>query len=301
MICWRNPNRIRVGRLLFDMGRAQGMHPPDMITELYHRRELIGMLVQRNLKIRYKHSVLGFFWSLLTPVLMILMYAVFAGILKFNTGDPRYLQFLVTGIVMWQFTAGFLNDSLHAIVGNANLVKKVFFPRIILPLTTVFANAVNFFLTFVVLMAYLLLSGAADVSAFYWMVPAFAMHLVLGIGVSCLCATANVFFRDTQHMVGVGSLAWFFLSPVFYDVQMQLGALGAARATLGGLVFLNPMTGILAAYRAALMGLPLMPEIGDGVRLSPLWLWLSAAVCAVVFLSGLAALRRGDRAFGDVL
>lgn len=272
-----------------------------MFTELLARRELVWILVQRNLKIRYKNSALGFFWSLLTPMLMILMYAVFANILKFNTGRPEYLQFLVTGIVAWQFTAGFLNDSLNAIVGNTNLVKKVFFPRVILPLSTVFANAVNFLLTFVVLLIYLIFSGAADFSACYWIVPAFLMHLVLGIGVSCLCSTANVFFRDTEHIVGVGSLAWFFLSPIFYDLEMQLGALKFVPPAWGGIVYLNPMTGILAMYRQALMGYPLMPVSASGGVLNPLWLLLSAAVCLAIMFIGLVTLRRGDKYFGDVL
>ncbi len=272
-----------------------------MLGEVYKRRELTWILVQRNLKIRYKNSALGFLWSLLTPVLMIFMYAVFASILKFNTGSPNYLQFLVTGIIVWQFTAGFLNDSLNAIVGNANLVKKVFFPRIILPVSTVMANGVNFLLTFVVLFLYLMLSGVADFTAFYWIVPAFALHLALGIGMSCLCATLNVFFRDTQHIIGVGSLAWFFLSPVFYAPEMQLGALGFQNPQIGGIIFLNPMTGILAAYRAALMGAPLMPEAAPGILLSPLWLLLSTLVCVVIFFLGIASLKAGDSHFGDVL
>ena len=108
--------------------------------------ELTRILAARNLKIRYKGSALGFFWSLLTPAATILMYAVFAKILKFAGGES-YLPFLVTGIVVWGFTAGTLNDSLHAIAGNSNLVKKVWFPRAILPLSTTLANAVNFLLT----------------------------------------------------------------------------------------------------------------------------------------------------------
>ena len=272
-----------------------------MFREIYKRRELTWILVQRNLKIRYKNSSLGFFWSLLTPMLMILMYAVFANILKFNTGSPHYLQFLVCGIVMWQFTAGCLNDSLYAIVGNANLVKKVAFPRIILPLSTVLANAVNFLLTFVVLFLYLILSGAGHFSGFYWLLPAFIMHLALGMGIAFLCSTSNVFFRDTQHIVGIGSLAWFFLSPIFYGAEMQLGALPFAHTQLGGIIFLNPMTGILSAYRAALLGSPLMPELSAGVFLSPLWLLLSAVVCFGVLALGVASIKAGDKYFGDVL
>lgn len=258
---------------------------------LFERRELLATLIGRNLKIRYKGSALGFFWSLLTPGFFILIYAVFAGILKFNAGQPNYLQFLVAGIIVWQFTAGCLNDSLNAIVGNSNLVKKVFFPRIILPVSTALANAVNFFLTFIVLVVYLLISGAADFHAVWWLVPALIMQLALCIGLCCLCGTANVFYRDTQHIIGVISQAWFFLSPVMYGVDLQLGFLPG---NLHHIAYLNPMTGILAAYRAALMGMPITPAGWQPIA-------ISSCVCFLVFLFGLQALRAGDKRFGDVL
>ena len=267
-------------------------------AKITKHRELAGFLVGRNLKIRYKNSALGFFWSLLTPAMMICVYAVFAKILKFNNGSPHYLQFLVSGIVFWQFTAGCLNDSLHAIAGNANLVKKVYFPRVILPVSTVLANAVNFGLTALVLILYLVLSGAADLRAAYWFVPAFAAHLALGIGIATLCATANVFFRDMEHIAGVVTLAWFFLSPVFYDASLQINMLAGSRlfADCAWIVYLNPMCGILALYRHALMGLPLTP---DGIP--PHAVLLSVGVCVAVCALGLAALRAGDKKFGDVL
>ena len=124
-------------------------------------RDLTRILTARNLKIRYKGSALGFFWSLLTPATTIAMYAIFAGILKFAKGQ-NYLPFLVTGLLVWGFTAGTLNDSLFAIAGNANLVKKVWFPRVILPLTTALANAVNFLLTLAPLLRDMGLDGTFD-------------------------------------------------------------------------------------------------------------------------------------------
>ena len=265
--------------------------------------DLVRILTARNLKIRYKGSVLGFLWSRLTPALTILMYAVFAHILKFNKGQPHYLQFLVSGIIVWGFTAGCLNDSLYSIAGNANLVKKVRFPRAILPLSTALANGVNFLLTFVPLALYLALTGTLEWGpGLLWLLPAFAFHLALCAGIACLVGTLNVFFRDTQHVVGIGQLAWFFLTPVFYFPRMQLeaaGFLGAWR----GLVFLNPMTGVLALYRRALMGAaeqPLVPpEFAADVPAR--WVGASCAVCLAVLFLGLAALRRGDRTFGDAL
>ena len=269
--------------------------------------ELTRILAIRNLKIRYKGSALGFFWSLLTPAATILMYAVFAHILKFGGGDG-YLPFLVTGVVVWGFTAGTLNDSLHSIAGNSNLVKKVFFPRAILPLSTTLANAANFLLTLVPLLLYLALAGRLRLGAAGWLLPAIGLHFLLVLGISFLVSTLNVFFRDTQHAVGIGQLAWFFLTPVFYYPAMQVAA-APLPAAWRGLVYLNPMTGILAMYRRGLMGLELAPgpetlaAWGAPAAAAPGagWLAASAAVCALVFLLGLAALRRGDRFFGDVL
>ena len=270
-------------------------------------RDLVRMLAARNLKIRYKGSALGFLWSLLTPLAMILIYAVFAGVLGMKrqllgvSSGPSvaYLPFLVTGIVVWQFTAGTLTDSLHAIAGNANLVKKVYVPRAILPLSTVLANAVNFLLTFAILLVYLAVAGALRPAAALWLLPAAALQFMLCLGIALLVSTLNVFFRDTEHIVGLLTLAWFFMTPVMYEASLQTDA--AARfawfpPALRGLVFLNPMTGILSLYRRALMGMDFAPA---GV--SPVWVLLSAATTLLLLLVGAAVLRRGDKSFGDVL
>ena len=278
-----------------------------MRIPLARHRDLVRMLVSRNLKIRYKGSALGFLWSLLTPLAMIAIYAVFAGVLGMRrellglSGDSfDYLPFLVTGIVAWQFTSGVLGDSLHAIAGNANLVKKVYFPRAILPVSTVLANGVNFLLTFAVLVVYLAADGALRLSAAtLWLVPALALQLALCLGIAMLVSTLQVFFRDTEHVVGLAMLAWFFTTPIMYEASLQTNALARfawLAPSLHGLVFLNPMAGILALYRRALMGMDFAPP---GV--SPAWLLLSGAATAAMLFLGRAALRLGDRRFGDVL
>lgn len=258
------------------------------------RRELIASLVGRNLKIRYKGSALGFFWSLLTPLCFIAIYAVFAHLLKFAASSPNYLQYLVSGIVAWQFTAGCLNDSLHSIAGNANLVKKVFFPRVILPLSTALANMVNYLLTFAVLLLYLAVSGHIRLEC-CWLLPlALSMHFALCLGLCCLCGTSNVFFRDTEHIVGVISQAWFFTTPVMYPMAFQLDFLPPCAAWL---VYLNPMTGILALYRLAVLGMPVQPCGAAGVA----GIAVSGAVSAAVLALGFKALKAGNARFGDVL
>lgn len=267
-------------------------------------RDLTRMLVLRNLKIRYKGSALGFFWSLITPLAMILIYAIFAGVLGMkkallgiNGTTFDYLPFLVTGIVVWQFTAGCLSDSLFTIVGNANLVKKVAFPRSILPVSTVMANGINFLLTFIILVAYLAFDGSLCIGAIYWIFPALAIQLVLCLGLALTVSTMNVFYRDTEHAVGLVLLAWFFLSPVMYEVGLQTNLLARMSwVSHPGIAFLNPMTGVLALYRKSLMGMDFAPQ---GV--SPTWILLSAGVAVVIYGFGLFILRKGDRCFGDVL
>lgn len=259
-----------------------------LIREIYRRRELLLMLAGRNLKIRYKNSTLGFFWSLLVPLIFIAIYATFAKILRFNEGNPAYLQFLIVGIVMWQFIGMCLNDSLQAINGNANLVKKTAFARIVLPLSTIVANFANFLLTVLVLAVYLLAVGM-PMRGLAYLPLVLATQFALGLGLGLMVATSNVFFRDTEHVIGIFTLAWFFLTPIFYPVALQFAQIPE---TWPGLVFLNPMTGILSCYRAILMSNP-MPEW-------PLPL-ISFAVSWLLLVCGVAVFQSQESKFADVL
>jgi len=264
-----------------------------LLVEIGRHGELVWILVVRNLKIRYKGSVLGFFWSLLSPLLMILIYGVFAGILKFNVGRPHYIQFLVIGIVMWQFLGMCLNDSLNAIVGNSNLVKKTSFPRIILLLSMVCANLLNFLLTWIVLLLYLWFSHM-PMQALYLLPVVLAVQVALCLGTGLILSATNVFFRDTEHILGVGTLAWFFLSPIFYPVSLQLQLLPDK---LHWMAFLNPMTGILWSYRKILMG----AAVPDAAVVGPAYPWVSVAVAVVVLVLGLVVFQGCEKKFGDEL
>lgn len=264
----------------------------EVLREVWQRRELLWILVVRNLKLRYKHSALGFFWSLLSPLLLILIYAVFAAILRFNQGRPCYLQFLVIGIVVWQFLSMCLNDALYAVMGNVNLVKKTAFPRIILPLAMVVANLLNFLLTWIVLFGYLIFSGMPF--GHLWVLPVILLaQTVLCLGLALFLSSVNVFFRDTEHILGIGSLAWFFLTPIFYPVQMQLEFLPDKWQWLA---FLNPMSGIVWGYRRVIM-VEKMPD-----TLVPLWYpAVSGAVCLIVLVIGFGLFQKLQVRFGDEL
>ena len=222
-----------------------------LFRDIFEHRELLQILIARNLTIRYKNSALGFFWTLLGPLFLIAIYALFLAILRFEINLPN----LVTGILAWQFHAMCLSDSLHAILGNSNLVTKTSFPRIILPLATVAANVVNFALSLAVLVIYLLWVGA-DFGALYLLPPVMITHFSLCLGLSLVLSAMNVFFRDTEHMLSVVLLAWFFLTPVIYPLDMIIGHY---HPLMHYLFFTNPLAGLITAYRNIFLTEDLIP------------------------------------------
>lgn len=258
-----------------------------LVKDIVARRDLLAMLVARNVKIRYKESVLGFLWTLLGPVFLIAIYAVFMKIImKF----PMPMTVLVSGIFVWQYLAMCLGDSSFAIIGNANLVKKACFPRILLPFSIVLANFVNFVLSLLVMLVYLLFVGP-QFREIAWLPLAMLAHLALCTGVSLALSALNVFFRDVQHLTGIFTMAWFFLTPVVYDVSM-ISSITSKYPILGQLYFLNPMAGILSLYRTALLGSPL-PSLNS--------LAISVGVTVVVFVAGILIFQKLQPGFADEL
>jgi len=259
------------------------------LADIDKHRDLLAIMVGRNLKIRYKRSVLGFFWSLLNPLFFILIYAVFLKILKcYKAGDQLFLPMLVTGVITWQFLAMCLNDSLYSILGNANLVTKAVFPRIILPLSMAIGNLVNFLFSILIILCYVIvlkIGHFAPVSfVFLGLLPlAVATHFALCLGLGLILCCLNVFFRDTEHILSVGLLAWFFLTPVIYY-------LSDIPAEYQRLAFLNPMTGIITTYRSAFLGVGIM---------APRLVFLSFAIAWGICIAGIAFFQRVQKRFVD--
>lgn len=234
------------------------------------------ILIGRNLKIRYRSSFLGFFWSLLTPMLLIAIYGAFAKILKFNNSHDSYLGFLIIGIVTWQFISLCIGDSLGSILGHANLIKKTRFPRIVLPLSMVIANLVNFLLTLVIVLAFLLWDPS-HMQQLGWLPGVVLCQTALCLGLALFFSCMNLFFRDTEHFIGILLLAWFFLTPVFYPLQRQV-EMAVSHHVPVWLLFLNPMTGFLAMYRHIL--------ISDPLGVAPICLFTSVAMSLIVLAIG---------------
>jgi len=222
------------------------------LRELVEYRELIFNLTLRELKARYKSSALGFLWSLLNPLGMMLVFTVVFTVMWPNNKMEKYPLFLLCGLLPWNFFSAGVMASINSIVGNANLVKKVYFPREALPISTVFANLVNFLLGLVVLFAVLFVFRARF-SPWLWLLPIVILIqtcFILGIGF--ILSAANVYYRDTIMIMDTVMLAWFFLTPVVYPITNLPTSYTIFGITLNVqrlMYIFNPMASLIAAYR----------------------------------------------------
>jgi ABC-2 type transport system permease protein len=215
--------------------------------EVWRYRELLGNLVRKELKVKYKNSALGFVWSLLNPALyLVVFYVVFQVVLK--AGIPNFAIFLLAGLLPWNLFATSLGASCQSIVGNASLVGKVWFPREILPLAAVGAALVHFFLQLTVLLGALVVFRYAPDPAYMPVaVVALVVLIVLGSALGIALAAVNVPLRDTGHLLELALLAWFWVTPIVY----QYNALGDR---LGNWALINPMTPIVLSFQRAIYG-----------------------------------------------
>lgn len=263
-----------------------------LVRTMFERRELLWNLTARELKQRYKGSALGFLWSVLTPLFMAAIYVVFLRLLA--RGVP--MADILIGVFAWQYTTQCVLGGLTCVTGNSSLVKKVAFPREILPLSQVAANGIGYLLSllvqFPVLAGLLWRDGSGFAAAWpiflFWMLWQTAFNL----GLAYLVGALNVYFRDTQHLVGVLLSAWFFLSPVMYNMAFARN-LAARWPWAVDLLYANPMAVILNGYRAALL-----PGASAGF---PPAAWLGFGLVPAMLLLGAGTYRRLQKNFADLL
>lgn len=275
------------------------------LTGIWRYRELLLNLVRKELKVRYKNSSLGFIWSMLNPAMyLVVFYVVFQLVLK--AGIPYFAVFLLSGLLAWNLFSASLAGAAGSITGNAPLVNKVYFPREILPLASVGANCVHFALQGVVLIG-ALVAFRFDVDwGYVWLVvPAVLALLLITSAAAIFLAAANVYARDTQHFLELALLAWFWMTPIVYQWDLQ-GARIADEGRSPMLTLLNPMTSIVLALQRSLYGITTMP---DGNRILPLEssLWYArnlivvAAIGVVLLLLAIRMFTRVEGSFSEEL
>lgn len=227
------------------------------LRELWDYRHLVGNLVVRDLKVRYKGSILGFLWSMVSPLMMMMVFWFLFSFLWQN-GIPNFYVFVLIGVLSWNWFSLSVNAGLGSIVRNAQLINKVYFPREVLPLSMVLGELVNFALALPVLFGLILVSGIPLTRYALWLPAIIVVQLLFALGIVLLLATANVYYRDVGMIMEVVLLAWFFLSPVFYSYSLfrwnllEIGPFTISAERLAYIV--NPMGTLIANYRTVLYG-----------------------------------------------
>ncbi len=233
--------------------------PREKLHELWRARELLRQLLSKELKIRYRNSALGFLWSMITPAAMTVVFtAVFGFLLKVPITD--YAAFFLPGFLVWQFFANSSQSSLDAIVGNGQLIQKVYFPREVLPLSLVLSQLVHLALAFVVLLPWV--AYQRGWSAVFLNLPAvlIGMVLVAGFtaGFSMLLAGANVGFRDLKELTQILFLLWFYVTPVIIPRAMITRLVEADDSTVArvadAVAMINPMTWYVEWFQTSMYG-----------------------------------------------
>jgi ABC-type polysaccharide/polyol phosphate export permease len=228
------------------------------LRELWDYRELIRNLVERDLKVRYKNSALGIAWSWLNPLLMMLVLTVVFTVMAGNTNMPAFHVFVLIGILAWNFFSASVVGATGSIVNNAHLIKKVYFPRAALPVSIVISSMINFVIALPVFFALAWLSGAplsGRLELIVWLPVVLAVQVIFSIGIGLILSTINVFYRDTQIIMEVVMLAWFFVTPIFYPIETvpETATLLGVALDLRRLLFIaNPMASIVSSYRDVL-------------------------------------------------
>ena len=216
-----------------------------LFKEIWDYRTMISSLVKRDLRGRYKGSVLGFLWTFLNPLLQLIVYTfVFSVIMR--AGIEDYYLFLFVALVPWTFFSTAVGGGAGCITSQQNLVNKIYFPREVLPISYVLSQLINMLLSFIVVAAVLIISGKGINLAVWWYLPIIILQeTLLAFGLTLLVSGITVYFRDMQFLLNIVLMAWQFLSPVMYSLDM-------VPEQFRGIFNLNPMTPIIVAYRDVL-------------------------------------------------
>jgi lipopolysaccharide transport system permease protein len=256
------------------------------LGELWQYRELLYFLVWRDIKIRYKQTVLGASWAIIQPFFTMVVFSIFFGRLAQVPSDGiPYPIFSFAALVPWTFFANGLTQSSNSVVGSQELIKKVYFPRLAIPVSAVVAGSVDFAIAFVVLLVMMGFYGILPTAAVVWLPALLLLALVTSLGAGLWLSALNVRYRDVRHAVPFLVQFWLFATPIAYPSSL----LDEPWRTLYAL---NPMVGVIEGFRWALLG----TETAPGPMLA-----VSSAAAIALFVGGLLYFRRMEREFADIV
>lgn len=256
------------------------------LQELWHYRELIYFLTWRDIKVRYKQAALGIAWAILQPVLTTAITSVVFGyLLKVDSGNLPYPVFTLAALLPWHLFQLSLQKSSISLVGNANLITKIYFPRVIIPLSSVLAVLVDFGISLIILFAAMAIYKVPLTWTALWLIPLTLLTVLAALAVGLWLSALNVQYRDIQQMVPFLLQIWMYATPIVYAITI------IPEGTIRYIYSLNPMVGVVQGFRWALFG---------GTPPDMTLLFSSVAVI-VLLISGLFFFRRMEKTFADVV
>ncbi len=259
---------------------------PIRFGELWEYRELLYFLVWRDVKVRYKQTALGVLWAVIQPVLTMVVFSIFFGKLgKLSSDGLPYPIFAFAALVPWTLFSNGLTQATNSLVSSSNLIKKVYFPRLIIPIATVLAGVVDFLIAFAVLLVMMAFYGIWPTINIVWLPVLVLLTVTVTLAVSVWLSALNVQYRDVRYIVPFLSQIWLFATPIAYSSSM----LSEPWRTLYGI---NPMVGVVEGFRWALLG----SGSGPGSMVI-----VSAAATVLMLITGAYYFRRMERSFADII
>jgi lipopolysaccharide transport system permease protein len=259
---------------------------PLKLHELWEYRELIYFLIWRDVKVRYKQTVLGAAWAIIQPFFTMVVFSLFFGQLaKIPSDGVPYPIFSYAALVPWTFFANGLSQAPNKLVGSANLIKKVYFPRLAIPVSAVLSGTVDFILAFFILLGMMLYYDIIPTVNTLWLPLFVLLALVTSLGVGLWLSAMNVQFRDVQSVVPFLTQFWLFATPIAYPSSLL-------REPWRTLYSLNPMVGVVEGFRWALLGTITAPQ---------LIIIVSALIALVLLIGGVFYFRRMEKTFADLV
>jgi lipopolysaccharide transport system permease protein len=256
------------------------------LRELWEYRELLYFLTWRDIKVRYKQTVLGAAWAIIQPFFTMVVFSLIFGRLANIPSDGiPYPIFSYAALVPWTFFANGLSQSSNSLVGSANLIKKVYFPRLTIPIATVLSGVVDFVLAFIVLLGMMIFYGIVPTVNVLWLPLFLMLSLTTSLGVGLWLSAMNVQFRDVRYTVPFLTQLWLFATPIAYPSSL----LSEPWRTLYGI---NPMVGVVEGFRWALLGTATAPGLISIV---------SSLAALTLLVSGAFYFRRMEKTFADVV
>jgi lipopolysaccharide transport system permease protein len=255
------------------------------LKDIWAYRELLFFLTWRDVKVRYKQTVLGAAWAILQPLFMMIIFTIFFGRLAgVDTGGIPYPIFALAGLVPWTFFSNTITASGNSLVGSAHLITKVYFPRLIVPAAAMMAGLVDFVLAFLLLIALMVYYRVPVTAQIVFLPVLVLMTALFGLGVGTWMSALNVKYRDVRFALPFVIQLWLFVSSVILPSS-------AIPAKWRWILLLNPMSGIIEGYRAALFGLPFdWPALG-----------IAAVLTIVMLFYSVYSFGKAERSFADII